>query len=355
MARIGRWIGRGAGSAADFPDGAGPAGLASRHLLLVPTTVTVDHVDELVRSRVPHCQLVAQGVVPLGRRSRLSGPFELSMEDAVDAGVPMPWTIAYALQAPVEREDPPLPGTDDRDGLAHAFADGLPWREEGRGLQLLVALARRLHGAVRVAHGLSGSLIQPDPDRSVDVLIHSSNWLEPQVVHGLVARILPSAQLAVEGQDWTGPDADAYSGGRVAHDTRHAPLDPHALATLHAAADEVDLAHLRAEDTIDAFAVVAEISPDPTDGAIEVLVHVSDPGEPSVAEQDWGQYPFVTYEVRWSCPQPEERERRLPSSPYLAARERIRPTLTAVARALVEVTGGVVTDEDGFWLDRYTL
>ena len=355
MARIGRWLGRADSSAVDFPDGAGPAGLLTRHLLLVPSTVTAEQVDELVRSRVPHCELAATGEVPLGRRSKISGPFELSMEDAVDAGVPMPWTIAYALQAPVEREDPPLPGTDDRDGLAHAFPEGMPWREEGRGLQLLVALARRLHGAVRVAGASSGSLIQPDPDRSVDVLIHSPNWLEPQVVHGLVARILPAAQLAVDGQDWQGPDPEAYSGARIAHDTRHAPLDPHVLATLHAAADEVDLANLRAEDTIDAFAVVAEIAPDLTDGAIEVLVHVSDPGEPSVAGQDWGQYPFVNYEVRWACPQPEERERRLPSSPYLAGRERIRPTLTDVARALVEVTGGVVTDEDGFWLDRYTL
>jgi hypothetical protein len=27
----------------------------------------------------------------------------------------------------------------------------------------------------------------------------------------------------------------------------------------------------------------------------------------------------------------------------------------SVARVLVEAAGGVVTDEDGFWLDRYAL
>ncbi len=63
----------------------------------------------------------------------------------------------------------------------------------------------------------------------------------------------------------------------------------------------------------------------------------------------------MTYEVRWACAQPEERERRLPSSSYLASRERVQPLVAAVARALVEAAGGVVTDEEGFLVDRYHL
>jgi hypothetical protein len=352
VARRGKIFGRASTPDAAYPGGVGPAALRAMHLLMLPSTVRVEEVDELVRSRVPHSELAATGEVSLGRRSRLSGPFELSMEDAVDAVVPMPWTLVYALQAPFEREDPPLPGTDDRDGFAFAFPDGMPWREEGRGLHLLVALARRLHGAVRAA---GGAVVQPDPYRAVDTLIHSPVWLDPEVVHGIVARVAPNARLAVEPMDWDGPDGDVYSGAAVAHDLQHDPLDPHSLAALHEAADQFDLAHLREQDSIDAFAVVAEIGPGAEDGAVEVLVHVTDPGEPAVAGEEWAAHPFVTYEIRWSCPEPEERERRLPSSPYLASRERVRPTLTAVARALVEATGGVVTDEDGFWLDRYAL
>ena len=63
----------------------------------------------------------------------------------------------------------------------------------------------------------------------------------------------------------------------------------------------------------------------------------------------------MTYEVRWSCPEPDERERRTPSQSYLAARERVRPVISAVARVVVEAAAGVVVDEDGFWLDRYAL
>jgi hypothetical protein len=352
-------------------------GLREQHLLLLPSTVTATEVDELVRARVPDAELATTGQVRLGRRCRFSGPVELSMEDAVDAAVPMPWTLAYALQAPIEREDPPLPGVDDRDGFARAFPDGLPWREEGRALQLMVAMARRLHGVVRVA---GGTLIHPDPDRALDVLLHAPVWLEPEAVHGLVARVIPSARLATAGQDWSGPDVEAYSGDRIAEDTAHAPLSSSELAALHRAADEADLAVLHAEDTIDAYAVVADLllpatewsadpyatsqapatRPDGTpiivdDGAIEVLVHVSQPGEPSVVGNEWANYPFVSYEVRWACPLAEDRERRDPGEAYLASRERVRPHLAAVARYLVEATRGVVTDEDGFWLDRYTL
>jgi hypothetical protein len=326
--------------------------LRERHLLLVPSTVTQEDVGELVRARVQGSNLAAHGEVKLGRHSRLTGPYEMTMEDAVDAAVPMPWTVAYAFHAPVEREDPPLPDVDDRDGFAFAFPHGLPWREEGRGLRLLVALARRVQGAVRVA---GGDLVQPDPDRAVDILVHSPQWLEPETVLGLVQRVLPGAHLAVEGEEWEGPAPEVYSGAVILRETAHDPLKPGELAALHAVADDHDLARLRSEDVLDAFAVVADVGPFAQDGAVEVLVHVTEPGEPAVADQEWGSHPFVTYEIRWSCPEPEERERRLPSASYLASRERVRPLITAVAAVVVEAAAGVIVDEDGFWLDRYQL
>jgi hypothetical protein len=329
-----------------------PRMLRDAHLLLVPSTVTVHEVAELVRARVRGSAMGETGAVRLGRHSRLLGPFELTMEDAVDAGVPMPWTVSYAFQAPVEREDPPHPGVDDRDGFAHAFPAGLPWREEGRGLHLLVALARRLHGAVRVT---GGRLIAPDPDRAVDIVVHSPYWIEPEVLAKIVGRVLPTARLAVEGEEWEGPPPEVYSGAVIRQHLPGDAVDIAELVGLQALADEVDLAQLRQEDVIDGYALIGEVGPYGQDGAVEVLVHIGDPDEPSVAEQDWASGPFVSYEVRWSCPEPDERERRTPSESYLASRERVRPVVFAVARVVVEAAAGVVTDEDGFWLDRYAL
>jgi hypothetical protein len=329
-----------------------PRMLRDAHLLLVPSTVTVHDVGELVRARVRGSAMGATGVVRLGRHSRLLGPFPMSMEDAVDANVPMPWTVAYAFQSPVEREDPPPPGVDDRDGFAHAFPDGLPWREEGRGLHLLVALARRLAGAVRVA---GGRLIQPDPDRAVDVVVHSPYWLDPDVLLTIVGRELPTARTAIEGEEWEGPPPEVYSGAVVRQHLPGETFDEGEHIGLQALADDHDLATLRQDDVLDGYALVGEVGAYGQDGAVEVLVHVADPDEPSVADQPWAEKPFVSYEVRWSCPEPDERERRAPSESYVAARERVRPVISAVARTVVEAAAGVVVDEDGFWLDRYAL
>lgn len=327
--------------------------LSAMHLLLVPSTVHPDDVCELVRARVPASELGRTGQALLGRHSAVSGPYELSMEDAVDAAVPMPWTVVYALSAPIEREDPPLPGVDDRDGFAHAFPHGLPWREEGRALQLLVAMARRLGGAVRVA-GAQG-LIHPDPDRAVDVIIHSPYWLDPEVLLGVVQRVVPSAQLEIEGTDWNGPSDDAYSGALASPYLQAEPLSPQALSQLHHSADQIDLTVMAGEQIIDGFAVAADLGTYGEDGAVEVVVHIGREREPAVAEQHWAPQPFVTYEVRWAPAAWEERERRLPSPHYLASRHRVQPLVRALARQIVEATGGVVTDEDGFWLDRYIL
>jgi hypothetical protein len=325
--------------------------LAARHLLLVPTTVDADTISGLLRDRLPNSDLARTGEITFGRRSRLTGPYELSLEDAVDAAVPMPWTVCYCLDAPVEREGPPIPGMDDRDGFAYAFPDGLPWRDEGRALHLLISLARRIGGAVRVAESMV--LIQPDPERAVDYIVHSPTWLEPEVLLGVVARELPGAVLAVEGQEWTGPSDDAYAGAELAGaELAGDQLSPQQLYDLHAMADAHDIQVLAEQDVIDAFAIAADVG---WDGTIEVLVHLTDGDVPAVEREPWAKDEFVTYEVRWVNPDPAERERRYPSEPFLASRSRVAPLVARTARAIVEATHGIVADEDGFQVDRYLL
>lgn len=352
MAVKGRWFGRGGEAAtAGTLDAAQLAQLRSHHLLLVPSTVPVEEVSELVAARVMYGNLVHDGEVPLGRHSRLVGPFELNMEEAVDAAVPMPWTVVYALDAPVEREDPPLPGLDDRDGFAHAFPRGLPWREEGRGLHLIVAMARRLHGAVRI----SGSeLIQPDPDRAVDYTIRSPYWLDPDTLKAVVSQELPTAELALDGVPWAGPPEDAYTGLAYQKETAHDPLHPEELGWLQNHADAYDMAVLQGEDSVDAYAVVGPIGAGQA-GMIEVRVHVAPAPEPAVVREKWADGPYVVYEIRWVCPDQAERERRIPSESFVGLRRHAAEEVLAVVRSMVEATSGVVTDEDGFWVDRYFL
>lgn len=326
------------------------AELAIQHLLLVPTTMDVESMSLLLQDRLPASNLAGSGEVTFGRHSRLTGPYELSLEDAVDAAVPMPWTVCYCLEAPIEREAPPISGVDDRDGFAYAFPEGLPWRDEGRALHLLVSLARRIGGAVRIAG--SHEVILPDPGRAVDYVVHSPTWLEPDVLLTVVHRVLPGATLAIEGQEWGGPTDDVYSGLTAAADVPDDALTQQDLYELHSHADQRDIQVLGDQDVIDAFAITADAG---WDGTIEVLVHLSDGDVPAAERESWAGDEFVTYEVRWVNQNPAEREKRYPSEQFLASRARVSPLVAHTARSIIEATGGIVIDEDGFHVDRYVL
>ncbi|MFI7585913.1 hypothetical protein ACIB24_02415 [Spongisporangium articulatum] len=341
---------RGSEESAQVEEGIAVTDLVYRHLLLVPTTTDPELVGSLVQDRHPSSDLHTAGELLLGRHCRLTGPYALSLEDAVEAGVPMPWTVCYCLEAPVEREAPPLPGVDDRDGFAFAFPDGLPWRDEGRALHMLVSIARRIGGAVRCAGSLE--LIQPDPQRAVDHVVHAPDWLEPGVLLGLVQRDLPGAVLAIDSEDWNGPSDEAYSGAIIEHETRETPLTAAQLEYVHAYADSFDMAVLSQPPVIDAFAIVADMG---HDGTIEVLTHLSDGDEPAVWREPWAAGEFYTYEVRWINPDPAQREQRVPSEAFRVARSRVAPLIATVTRSIVEATHGVVLDEDGFRVDRYLL
>jgi hypothetical protein len=352
MARMGRWFKREDVFEVTEETGVTAFDLVDKHLLLVSSTVDVQAVQALLRDRVGECDLVETGEVQLSENAVLTGPYQLTMEDAVDAGVPMPWTVVYSLEAPVQREDPAPRGSDDRDGFAHAFPDGLPWREEGDALHLLVALARRLRGAVRMAGSLE--LVQPDPERAVDLHLHSPYWVNPDVLHGVLVRIFPHAHLAIEGHEWPGPPEAAYDGSAVAEETAFDPLTANELIQLHAKADKYDIDAL-STDQLDAYAIIGEITRGGGDGLVELLVHVAEGTEPVVADQEWASKAFITYEARWLPNDPTERERRMSDDSFVRSRERAKPVVAALMRAVVEVTGGVVTDEDGFAVDRYSL
>jgi hypothetical protein len=65
--------------------------------------------------------------------------------------------------------------------------------------------------------------------------------------------------------------------------------------------------------------------------------------------------PVVTYAVRWVTHDPHVLESEDPPYAVRLERERIKPWMRAAALTLAEATAGVVTDSDGFEVDRYSL
>ncbi|WP_336921706.1 hypothetical protein [Aquipuribacter sp. SD81] len=284
--------------------------LRRRHLLLVPTVVGVDQVDALVRCWYPLSDLVGTGTADLDGRAALHGPHELSTEAAVSADVPTPWSVAYDLE--VERgAREPSPPARRPDGLHRAFPDGLPTGAELAGLELLLALARRLDGAVRPT-GQHEALV-PDHATALETRVVSPTWVRPADVAAVCAQEGEGVTVAVGGD--ASPAALEQPDGTPF--VVHLPVGPA--------------------------------------GAVVVEGQVALRPEPAVAGESFGAGPMAVYDVRWVAPEEEWHLAEHLEGVALACRERVRGPIAAVTRTLAELGGGVVVDADGFLVDRYQV
>jgi len=321
------------------------AGLADVHLLLLPAHAQPGDVEALVLTRLPDARDGGPGL-RLSRYVRLVGPVVLDDATAAVAEVPPGWDAAYVLRAPSERDEPPLPGLTDRDGLYRAFPGGLPIRAERRGVDLLLAVARRLDGAVRVAG--SGVVLTPDPGAVVDLVVHSPYWLDPETTLAVCTSIAPAARLAVHGSEWRGPPSGLVDSPA---DEAAAALRPDLRVALHASADRLDAETLAGEAVLDAYAVAISTG---SDGLVEVRVHVAESPPPALTGVPWADH-VVSYEIRWFPPDEAQAASDAPGRAHVTARNRAHRLVVPLAAALAEASDGTPVDGDGFLVDRYDL
>lgn|GEM_PF-6890109 len=286
------------------------AALRRRHLLLVPTVVPVEQVDSLVRCWYPASDLAGTGTADLAGRAGLNGPHEIDMEAAVSADVPTPWSVAYDLEV---QESPREPGRPVRrpDGLHRSFPDGLPTGDEMAGLDLLLALARRLGGGVRPVG--SDEVIVPEAASALETRVISPTWIRAGDVVEVCAQ--------------EGDGAEAIVGG---DGSAEAPTGP------------------------DGTPFVVQL-PIGRAGAVAVEAAVAARPEPAVAGEAFGAGPMALYDVRWLAPEEDWRLVEHLEGMALACRERARAPIAAITRALAELGGGAVVDADGFLVDRYQV
>ena len=284
--------------------------LLRSHLLLVPTVVVADQVDALVRCWYPGSDLAGTGTADLGGRAGLRGPHELTMEAAVVAEVPTPWSVAYDLEVDASPRASTQP-VRRPDGLHRCFPDGLPGGAELSGLELLLGLARRLGGAVRPV-GAREALV-PEVAAAVETRVISPTWVRASDVAAVCAQEGDGVEVAVEGD--TSAEALARPDGTPFH--VHLPLGP-------------------------AGAVVVE-------GAVALRP------EPAVAGEAFGAGPMAVYDVRWLAPDDQWHLDEHLEGVAMACRERARTPIAAITRTLAELSGGAIVDADGFLVDRYQV
>ena len=311
--------------------------VVGQHLLLLPEDVRESDVSALVVQRHPSAAFHPGVELRIGRHAALHGPLHLDRGAAAGAGVPSPWRLAWALTCPVERDGPPLPGLSDRDGLTRAFPGGLPVAAERRGIDLLLALARRLQGAVRAAPG--GAVLEPDPlawpgldVRSPDpqvsgqvlraplTAVRALRLLRPLVPGLVLVDAGAGPGIVVGGQGGSGPAGPA--GGADGAGPDGSP-DP----GLHGSPDGG--ATLVEEQRSGVLVAPA------ADGFVEVAVH---PDEVTGGS---------TTSLRWWPSDPADAEHENPVLAYREHRAQAVVAMSLMARALLASAGGTVVDVAG--------
>lgn len=288
----------------------------AHHLLVVPDGVTPADVEALVLSRFPS-EPAPDGaahlaMVPLPG-CRVEGPSPLT------AGMPAWAAAAYVLEAPEERGAPVPPALRGRGDLLDAFADGEPTGRERELLELGLALARRLGGAL-----LSSTNMLLIPPPQPDLLLYSEVWLHPDALVHVLAPHLPGVALPAEPEPAGELPGDAVTGASL--------LQEDERLWLHAEADAFDEAALDQPDVTESYGVLATEPEAVWSVAVEAAVNV-----PVVLA---GQLPggAIVYELR-CYPSGQDHPRN--------AVER----LDAATRALLDAVGGLVVDDDGFLVD----
>ncbi len=362
----------------------------TRHLLALPPNVVPDELEVLAVSRFGRASWEQEtpeakprtGILPavtaalgirkvaptmarlrLGRRTALVGPYRLTTTSAVALGLPASADTAWLAEGPRERGEPPFPGTGDREGLARAFPEGLPIREEERVVLWLIAAARRLGGAVRVND--SSVVLTPDPDGAVDLALLTTRWPSAQEVLAQVRKAAPRARLAGDGYDhsWsfdpltTGTAQPALTERQGRHLRGARPLRTgQAARDLFGRhnSDERRREALRAEaeayeelmgEPSDLYGIEVDLG---LDGMIEV---VPEPlSEPPIVLRaaPWAAAGVTALRVRWYPHDADELYLERPSTAHRVARGRAVALVNSVTVALWDAFDGEVADESDF-------
>lgn len=321
------------------------AGLAfAHHLLVLAEDVYAEDVEALAASRFEGAARRGPRLLALTGDAVLTGPW--AVDDAARAALALPAeaALAYLLRAPVLRGAPPSDAAITQDARARAFADGMPFGVEGDAVDFLVAAARRLGGAVRIAG--SGQVVVPDPDSDVDLWVYAPVWLDPQALLAVVGPALPGLTLAMDLAEDPAV-ADVPPPPPV---PGFEPLDEGERAWLHAEARAFDEAALAAPAVLDAYGAAAGFP----GGVIEVSVEGEEAVPLALRGLEWTEGGVVAYALRW-WPAGDGALADPPTAEARRARAQARALIEVAARALLAAAGGEVADESGFLIDPETI
>lgn len=283
---------------------------SAHHILALPAGASLTLLGLLAEMRFTAPRLERDSL-RVSRHSQIHGPFK---DTAVRQrlGLPQETPELFVIECPRERGEPPFLGLPERTGISRACFDGLPIRDEGRVLNWAVAVARRLHGALRVAP--SGVVLRPDIESSVDLTVLSQVWLDPQAARKVVSAAMPHV--------------DFHRG--------MTPLTETGIINL---------------EVSEAYGLGTDLE---ADGRVDVLIGLAD-DIPLALKPVWKDATVISYQVRWTPLDIEDLEQEDPSLDTRIARRRAFDLVARVASLIYGAIGGHVVDDDWFLVDPSEL
>ncbi|MCK0117634.1 hypothetical protein BCE75_10247 [Isoptericola sp. CG 20/1183] len=244
-------------------------------------------------------QQAGPGVLGVGDEHGAAGPFPVSETLSPQAGL-TGRAAAYALgrvDGMFDARAGRPTTTEDRDGIARAFAAGLPEGEELRLVQWGVAVARKTSG-VLLADGRQ--LLHPDPASAVDLALFAAHLVPPDELLGLLRSFVATAE---QESSTTAPDGTAR--------TRLVARTPY-------------------------------------DGTITVEAERVERVPRALVGLDWREYGPHTYRMAWVPQDPYELGLEQPSGVHVIARARMRAMIARIALLLHSTVGGAMVDDGAF-------
>src|SRR5690606_2992518 len=241
--------------------------------------------------------VVAPGELRLADGARAVGPFRLTpaQTQALDLATGGAEAFALHVDDPAPRQVPAV--ADDRDGLARAFAAGLPQGLEPPVLGWAVAAARRVGGAV-VADGRT--VLTPDPASGVDLTLYSAQVLGPDDALGVLRTTVPSARVVA-----VHPRPDGLAEYVLSGET-------------------------------------------PYDGAVRLWARRVPQVPLALGALDWREHGPHAYGVTWVPPDPFQLQVERPTGLHVIARSRARVLVARLAAMLQGRLAGALVDDGGF-------
>jgi hypothetical protein len=315
--------------------------------LAVPDAVTPDALEILARCRWPRATWEPSGALRLSRYSHLAGPY--GVPPGLDGGIVAAcaehgaaWDGAagrvFAIVTLRERGDQPFPGAMDPTGLARAFPEGLPVREEDRVVRWAWCVAQRVGGAIRLDP--SELILAPDPASAVDLAVYSSVWLDPAAALTVARQAMPGFELDAGLEEWHGP----ARGNRVAADG----LGAGQAAFVERVAEAHDAQALADDVVLSGYGMRCDLGPD---GAVWLEAGPAGPARglpPAIAGLAWAAAGVVRYRMGWLPYDADELLVELPDEPFRRLRAQMRGWVGTVARAVQAATGGEILDGGDF-------